>query len=103
MTDVRDMSAAQFAAAVELARERMGRWIEPPDPNLAGEWILTRSSADCAPGFDLGLPDLRICYRWNGGGVGRGSWGDERSLADGSATRFCLHSNNGWRLQERAP
>ncbi len=76
----------------------MSGWITPPNPGVIKEYWLTRRSADAEPGYDLGLPDLRIRYCWDGSGAwitgySHGMRGPEQILV-------CLHSNNGWRLED---
>lgn len=71
-------------------------WIEPPNPELSAEFLLTRRSADAAPGYGRGLPDIEVRYRWNG----RGAW--VSGYYEGRQRRepmlVSLHRNNGWRL-----
>jgi hypothetical protein len=73
----------------------MSGWLKPSDPTAADYWV-TRRSADAAPGYDLGLPDLRVRYLWNGDvwvtGYHRGALGMDVELG-------CLHANNGWRIE----
>ena len=71
-------------------------WIEPPDPKLSAEYVLTRRDADAAPCYEMGLPDRRVIYRWNG----NGAWvtGHYQGARRGEPSLCLLHANNGWRL-----
>jgi hypothetical protein len=72
----------------------MSGWIKPPNPSVEAEYWLTCRSADAAPGYDLGLPDIRVRYRWV---PDREVW-ITGYYEDGQAELCCFHSNNGWRL-----
>jgi hypothetical protein len=83
-------------------------WITPPDPNISGDYWVTRRRADAAPGYGTDLPDIRERYHWDGGawmpGYGAwitGYWYDAQGRK--RPTRSCLHSNNGWRIEGAAP
>ena len=75
-------------------------WIAPPDPTIVAEYWLTRRSADAAPGYDLGLPDIRVKYRWNGSDA----WvtGYYEGIQRREPVLCCLHGGNGWRLERQA-
>ncbi len=75
----------------------MTGYIEPPNPRVAADYWVTRRSADAAPGYDLGLPDLRARYHWNG----NGAWitGYRDGIRGRAPNLSCLHSNNGWRVE----
>ena len=70
--------------------------IEPPNPKVAGEYELTRRDADATAGYELGLPDRRVTYRWNGAG----SWvtGHYDGRQGPTVALSVLHGNNGWRI-----
>jgi hypothetical protein len=72
-------------------------WIEPLNPKVRKSWWLTRRSADTAPGYDLGIPDIRVNYIWNG----RDAWitGERKGLQRMEPVLSCLHGNNGWRIE----
>jgi hypothetical protein len=72
-------------------------WIEPQDKTLVADYWLTRRSADAAPGYDLGLPDIRIVCRWNG----CDAWvtGERQGLQRMEPILACKHGNNGWRIE----
>jgi hypothetical protein len=74
-------------------------WIEPQNPTVSAEYELTRRSADAAPGYDCGLPDIRVTYRWNGQGAWVSGYYQGRQRREPNLV--CLHSNNGWRLVEK--
>jgi hypothetical protein len=75
-------------------------WIEPQDTKLVADYWLTRRNADSAPGYDLGLPDLRVKYRWNG----HNAWvtGEYQGRQRIEPVLSCLHGNNGWRIEGMA-
>lgn len=75
-------------------------WIEPKDRSRRAEYWLTCRSADAAPGYDLGLPDRRLLYMWNG----HDAWitGTRWGVPPEVPILSCLHSNNGWRIEEKA-
>jgi hypothetical protein len=82
--------------------EEMAGWIDPPDQTVAAEYWVTRRSADAAPGYDHGLPDIRVRYRWvTPGLMGTGSWitGYFQGIQRREAMLACLHSANGWRIE----
>jgi hypothetical protein len=72
-------------------------WIEPEDKSLVADYWLTRRSADCAPGYDLRLPDIRVAFRWNG----KDAWitGERQGLQRMEPILSCKHGNNGWRIE----
>jgi hypothetical protein len=72
-------------------------WIEPQDTRLVAEYWLTCRSADSAPGYDLGLPDIRVRRWWNG----RDAWvvGERMGRQRMETELVCLHGNNGWRIE----
>jgi hypothetical protein len=72
-------------------------WIEPDDSNLAADYWLTRRSTDSALGYDLVLPDIRVCRRWNGAGAWVSGYYEGRQRQE--AELVCLHGNNGWRIE----
>jgi len=78
----------------------MRGFVEPPDPHIAAEYWITRRSSDASPGYDLGLPDLRCRYRWNG----NGAWivGYYNGMRGREAVLSCLPVNNGWRIERMA-
>lgn len=69
-------------------------WVEPKDRTKRAEYWLTCRSEDAAPGYDLGLPDRRIRYLWNG----QDAW--ITGIVWNMPRMSCLHSNNGWRIEE---
>jgi hypothetical protein len=75
-------------------------YIKPSDPHVSADYWVTRRSADAAPGYDLKLPDMRFCFRWNG----NGAWitGYREGIPGGGAILSGLHSNNGWRIEGAA-
>ena len=79
----------------------MSGWIEPSNRTLVAEYWLTRKEADASPGYAGFTPDIRVRYRWNG----QDSWFTGRFSACHGAEPLmvCLHSNNGWRLEDDTP
>ncbi len=89
-----------LADAIEPQKNRgkmKHEWIEPQDKTLVADYWLTRRSADSAPGYDLGLPDIRIVCRWNG----KDAWvtGERQGLQRMEPILACKHGNNGWRIE----
>jgi hypothetical protein len=71
-------------------------WIEPNDKSVVADYRLTRRSIDAAAGYDLGLPDVEVTYRWNGCNAWISGYRD--GIQRREAVLVCLHANNGWRI-----
>lgn len=68
-------------------------WVKPEDQTFSAEYWLTRRDKDCASGYEIRRPDVRVKYRWS---PQRHAWtGTERQTDD----FVLLHSNKGWRLE----
>lgn len=72
----------------------MDGWIEPPNPEISGEYWLTRRNADAVNGYGGFSNDKRVKYRWI---PHARAWRTKLKLFDGM-DYVGLHSNNGWRI-----
>jgi hypothetical protein len=74
-------------------------WLEPPNPQVAADYWVTRRSSDAAWACDLGLPEIRVRYRWDG----QGAWmtGDHYEATQWrEPVRVLLPLANGWRIEQ---